>query len=108
MFEGGTLRPREGEFVRDVLLTTATKGCLKSRLLSPASKDRSRTGRLSHSRRPEIRLLDNLSRVGAVMLDVVQGCRGEVGGRSPALSLFLLSCISSHLSCYIVFISFSS
>lgn len=76
MFEGGTLRPKEREFIRDVLLTTAVKGCLKSRLLSPASKDRSRTSRLSHSRRPEIRLLDNLSRVRAVMLDVVQGCRG--------------------------------
>lgn len=90
MFEGGTFRPKEGEFIREVLPTTAAKGCLKSRLLSPASKDRARTGRLSHSRRPEMRLLDNLSGLGAVMLDVVQGCRREVGGRSPALSLFLL------------------
>lgn len=49
MFDGGTLGPREGEFVRDVLLTAAVKGCLQSRLLPPASKDRSRTSRLSHS-----------------------------------------------------------
>lgn len=36
------------------------------------------------------------------MIDVVQGHHREVGGRVPAISLFLLSCSSNDLSSYII------
>lgn len=37
------------------------------------------------------------------MLDVAQGYRQEAGVRPPAVSLFLLSCISNDLSSYTIF-----